>query len=378
MTIPPSSLSHFPSLFRRLSRIFSHAYFHHREAFSLSEAETSLYARFVALCERYDLVGANLLAIPRDVLSSLSHPVDDSDEEEDEEEEEDEDEEEEEESDDDAEHSGTHRGRGGKGDNREKRTRSLDRHGSLNSADVSVGPSPAKLISRDTLTASDFAKPASPASAKSSITTAITTDISPGKEDPFRSSPRAMGSSRGTLGRGKQSRGTMLWNSDMPAVPDVPVGPELSRTESNQTAVLIEETREAVASDAAPGESVGDVAESAEPSTAAGADSVDDVEEEPVPKDEIELLEEEGVIPPATTVSPLLPPAADEVSPAAETAEGAEVKPLESGDRDGEDVKRPDTAKVNKESSEALKDDEAIKAGEEEEAGKGSGDVEKA
>ncbi|KAI9636416.1 Mob1/phocein, partial [Dioszegia hungarica] len=64
MSIPPGSLSHFPSLSRRLSRIFSHAYFHHREQFLISESETSLYARFVALCEAYGLVGKELLIIP--------------------------------------------------------------------------------------------------------------------------------------------------------------------------------------------------------------------------------------------------------------------------------------------------------------------------
>lgn len=65
---------------RRLCRIFSHAYFHHREIFSLAEAETSLYARFVALCERYDLVGGKLFVIPREVVrrrfGSDSHAAD--------------------------------------------------------------------------------------------------------------------------------------------------------------------------------------------------------------------------------------------------------------------------------------------------------------
>jgi len=84
MSIPTTSLSHFPSLFRRISRIFSHAYFHHREAFHLSELENSLYARFVALCERFELVGANLLVIPRDVVGQYKERAgDDSDEEDD-------------------------------------------------------------------------------------------------------------------------------------------------------------------------------------------------------------------------------------------------------------------------------------------------------
>ncbi|AAW45931.1 hypothetical protein CNBJ2830 [Cryptococcus deneoformans B-3501A] len=71
MHIPPASVSHFPSIFRRLSRIFSHAYFHHREAFIMAEVENSLYARFVELCEAYELVGERLLVIPKEVVSQF-------------------------------------------------------------------------------------------------------------------------------------------------------------------------------------------------------------------------------------------------------------------------------------------------------------------
>lgn len=78
LQIPHASLTHFPSLFRRLSRIFSHAYFHHREAFATSEAETSLYARFAALCQRYELLGAGLLLIPPEGYEVMT-PNDDSD-----------------------------------------------------------------------------------------------------------------------------------------------------------------------------------------------------------------------------------------------------------------------------------------------------------
>lgn len=78
LQIPHASLTHFPSLFRRLSRIFSHAYFHHREAFATSEAETSLYARFAALCQRYELLGAGLLLIPPEGYEMVT-PNDDND-----------------------------------------------------------------------------------------------------------------------------------------------------------------------------------------------------------------------------------------------------------------------------------------------------------
>ncbi|KAJ7207263.1 Mob1/phocein [Mycena pura] len=62
--IPPASHRHFTSLARRLGRIFAHAYFHHREEFEQAEAESSLYARFLALTEKFDLVPADFLVIP--------------------------------------------------------------------------------------------------------------------------------------------------------------------------------------------------------------------------------------------------------------------------------------------------------------------------
>ncbi|TCD68764.1 hypothetical protein EIP91_009910 [Steccherinum ochraceum] len=64
LTIPEASRRHFPSLARRLGRIFAHAYFHHREAFEQAEAESSLYARFLALTSKFDLVPSEFLVIP--------------------------------------------------------------------------------------------------------------------------------------------------------------------------------------------------------------------------------------------------------------------------------------------------------------------------
>lgn len=64
ISIPHASLKHFSSLARRLARIFTHAYFYHREAFESAEAESSLYARFLALTARFDLVPAEFLVIP--------------------------------------------------------------------------------------------------------------------------------------------------------------------------------------------------------------------------------------------------------------------------------------------------------------------------
>ena len=64
LSVPHSSHRHFSSLARRLGRIFAHAYFHHREAFEQAEAESSLYARFLALTSKFDLVPAEFLVIP--------------------------------------------------------------------------------------------------------------------------------------------------------------------------------------------------------------------------------------------------------------------------------------------------------------------------
>ncbi|KAI0072065.1 Mob1/phocein [Panus rudis PR-1116 ss-1] len=72
LSIPPTSHRHFSSLARRLGRIFAHAYYHHRETFEQAEAESSLYARFLALTSKFDLVPSEFLLIPPRV-SNLQH-----------------------------------------------------------------------------------------------------------------------------------------------------------------------------------------------------------------------------------------------------------------------------------------------------------------
>ncbi|CDO75005.1 hypothetical protein BN946_scf184965.g7 [Trametes cinnabarina] len=64
LSVPATSHRHFTSLCRRLGRIFAHAYFHHREVFEQAEAESSLYARFLALVKYFDLVPLEFLVIP--------------------------------------------------------------------------------------------------------------------------------------------------------------------------------------------------------------------------------------------------------------------------------------------------------------------------
>ncbi|KAH9896976.1 hypothetical protein C8Q73DRAFT_642862 [Cubamyces lactineus] len=64
LSIPSTSHRHFSSLCRRLGRIFAHAYFHHREIFEQAEAESSLYARFLALVKYYEIMSLDFLVIP--------------------------------------------------------------------------------------------------------------------------------------------------------------------------------------------------------------------------------------------------------------------------------------------------------------------------
>lgn len=78
LSIPNASIRHFSSLARRLGRIFAHAYFHHREAFENSEAESSLYARFLALTARFELVPSDFLVIPPRLYSGDTSDSSDS------------------------------------------------------------------------------------------------------------------------------------------------------------------------------------------------------------------------------------------------------------------------------------------------------------
>ncbi|CAG8566378.1 11301_t:CDS:2 [Funneliformis mosseae] len=64
ISIPETSLKHYQSIARRLYRIFAHAWFHHREIFEAFENENMLYARFLKLSDRYELIAKNLLIIP--------------------------------------------------------------------------------------------------------------------------------------------------------------------------------------------------------------------------------------------------------------------------------------------------------------------------
>jgi hypothetical protein len=247
MQIPPASLSHFPSLFRRLSRIFAHAYYHHRELFALAEAETSLYARFVALCERYDLVGENLLVIPRSAVSRLSagDSSDDDDSEQDEDEDEDGD---------------GARGRdvvSGEGQGQERRTHSLDRHPVSNLDPIQ----PPRLPPKDMETQKEK---------------------SPGLKLEEISATPSVPEDEDGAGEAGEGVGGMTRSDSQDTM--VHVGPETAQT-----------VPEAESSEIG---SVGD---------AKDLEAREDETGEVVPKDEIELLEEEGKLKPEPSVSPLPP-----------------------------------------------------------------------
>ena len=346
ITISQTSTSHFQPLFRRLSRIFSHAYYSHRELFQLAEVETSLYARFVALCEKYELVTPNLLVIPRSVVAeSLDGAMPDEENEDDEDEEDDEEEEEER-------SRSRDKGEGG------RRPHSLDRHarphkledlrgtvkgwpqGGEKDTDASKEtastdtaptgteptiPSPPSESSEGSSddkeqerkealkAASDEADSPAPSTAPEStpptesrlqpdpisLNTTQTYSLKPRtKKDKPSSKIPLPPHGTGTLGRGKKGRGTMLWSSDTPSSSEATTTPTveseenpLERTDSIETAILAPEDLEG---------------EGPVPPAIAPEPKEEDVEEEEeVPKDEIELLEEEGVLEPLPTSSPI-------------------------------------------------------------------------
>ncbi|WWC86911.1 uncharacterized protein L201_001790 [Kwoniella dendrophila CBS 6074] len=270
MQIPPSSVSHFPSLFRRLSRIFSHAYFHHREIFQLSENETSLYSRFLGLCEKYELVGQSLLPIPRDVIVNSSHH---QSEEEEEEKQDSSDEEEQEDNDDDEEEVDETRGR--KDDNsnaaqsntvspiKEKRTQSLDRSlppsttttittsptTTKNSVSSSSSPLKEKIIPPPGPQRSDTLRPDS-ISPENGFGTIRENDNDASKDSMISTllpkSPANIDKNRKkhTLSRGKQPRATMHWGGSSEdnnnPIPDLPTTSSFNKSNTTSGSVTEE------------------------------------------------------------------------------------------------------------------------------------------
>ncbi|EFA84489.1 hypothetical protein PPL_02523 [Heterostelium album PN500] len=61
--ISTTSRKHFPSIVRRLYRLFAHAHFHHKELYDEYESKTLLCKRFVKFSTKYDLIQKNSLII---------------------------------------------------------------------------------------------------------------------------------------------------------------------------------------------------------------------------------------------------------------------------------------------------------------------------
>ena len=149
------------------------------------------------------------------------------------------------------------------------------------------------------------------------------------------------GGKGGTLARGKQARGTMLWSSEPDVEPEAAATPaatdsadhSLERTESIESAIHIPSVVEAAAEPEQPSD------------IAIAAATVPPPSDEQVPKDEIELLEEKGEIPPEPSVSPLPTATEAPVAPAPPVAisEAPSTESKSSHDADGMvDVKLED------------------------------------
>lgn len=62
--IKESSVAKLGSVCRRVYRIFSHAYFHHRSIFDEFETETYLCVRFTQFVTKYNLMSKDNLIVP--------------------------------------------------------------------------------------------------------------------------------------------------------------------------------------------------------------------------------------------------------------------------------------------------------------------------
>ncbi|KAI1729189.1 mob1/phocein family domain-containing protein [Ditylenchus destructor] len=71
ISIKESSIAKIGSVCRRVYRIFSHAYFHHRTVFDAFESETFLCKRFTSFVIKYQLMAQEHLIVP--ILEQTEH-----------------------------------------------------------------------------------------------------------------------------------------------------------------------------------------------------------------------------------------------------------------------------------------------------------------
>ncbi|KAI5777832.1 mob1 family protein [Geopyxis carbonaria] len=88
LSLAQQSTKHLASIFRRLYRIFAHAWFQHRHCFWEVENELGLYVFFKTVSERYSLIPEDNLTLPTEAegLPEGRHAMDEEEEEEEEEE----------------------------------------------------------------------------------------------------------------------------------------------------------------------------------------------------------------------------------------------------------------------------------------------------
>ncbi|KAA3672199.1 uncharacterized protein DEA37_0005237, partial [Paragonimus westermani] len=73
VSIRQNSINRLDSVCRRVYRIFSHAFYHHREVFDQFEASTSLCQRFTTYVLKYNLMGKDTLIVP--MAGAADNPV---------------------------------------------------------------------------------------------------------------------------------------------------------------------------------------------------------------------------------------------------------------------------------------------------------------
>lgn len=64
VSIPPTSIKYLTSIVRRLYRLFTHTYFHHRDVFMKCEKQMHLCGRFTEFVQRFDMMQNKLFTIP--------------------------------------------------------------------------------------------------------------------------------------------------------------------------------------------------------------------------------------------------------------------------------------------------------------------------
>lgn len=67
VSIKESSVAKLGSVCRRVYRIFSHAYFHHRRVFDEFESDTYLCNRFTYFVTKYELMSKENLIVPMNI-----------------------------------------------------------------------------------------------------------------------------------------------------------------------------------------------------------------------------------------------------------------------------------------------------------------------